>query len=100
VRPWRQQQGALERSQLVGAASKLERARDGALRIVAFHHHLAAPPWRAPRKRPLHDRDKVLQLLADAGAELVLGGHVHQASITETRPADESLAQSFFVWCS
>jgi 3',5'-cyclic AMP phosphodiesterase CpdA len=85
VRPWRQQQGALEHSQLVDAASKLERARDGALRVVAFHHHLAAPPWRAPRKRPLHNRDDVLQRLADAGAELVLGGHVHQASVAERR---------------
>jgi 3',5'-cyclic AMP phosphodiesterase CpdA len=85
VRPWRQQQGALEGSQLVRAASKLERSRDGALRVVAFHHHLAAPPWRAPRKRPLHDRDEVLQRLADAGVELVLGGHVHQASIAERR---------------
>ena len=85
VRPWRQQQGALERAQLVGVAAKLERAHDGALRVVAFHHHLAAPPWRAPRKRPLHRRDEVLQELAEAGAELVLGGHVHQASIAERR---------------
>ena len=85
VRPWRQQQGALEESQLVSAAATLERAQPTALRVVAFHHHLAAPPWRAPRKRPLHRRNEVLQQLAQAGAELVLGGHVHQASIAERR---------------
>jgi 3',5'-cyclic AMP phosphodiesterase CpdA len=85
VRPWRQQQGALEDSQLVSASAKFGRAHPGALRVAAFHHHLAAPPWRAPRKRPLHRRDEVLQQLADAGAELVLGGHVHQASIAERR---------------
>jgi hypothetical protein len=37
------------------------------------------------RKRPLKRRRSVLAALADAGAELVVGGHVHQASITELR---------------
>jgi len=85
VRPWRQQGGALESSQLDGVASKLERARSGALRTVALHHHLAAPPWRAARKRPVRRRDAVLQRLASAGVELVLSGHVHQAAVAERR---------------
>ena len=85
VRPWRQQQGALEDSQLMSASEKFASAHPGALRVAAFHHHLAASPWRAPRKRPLHRRDVVLQQLADSGVELVLGGHVHQASIAERR---------------
>ena len=85
VRPWRQQQGALEKTQLAAATSMLEQAHFGALRVVVCHHHLAAPPWRAARKRPLHSRDKVLRSLAAAGAELVLGGHVHQAAIAERR---------------
>jgi hypothetical protein len=50
-----------------------------------LHHHLAAPPWRAARKRPLWQRDHVLNSLASAGAELVVGGHVHQAGIAERR---------------
>ena len=85
VRPWRHQQGALEDPQLASVAATFGRASLGALRVAAFHHHLAAPPWRAPRKRPLHRRDVVLQRLSEAGAELVLGGHVHQASIAERR---------------
>jgi 3',5'-cyclic AMP phosphodiesterase CpdA len=56
-----------------------------ALRVVAFHHHLAAPPWGAARKRPLSRRGQVLRRLGAAGAELVVGGHVHQASVTELR---------------
>ena len=68
------QQGALETSQLARATSKLERAHEGALRVAVLHHHLAAPPWRAARKRPLRDRDEVLRSLAVAGVELVLGG--------------------------
>jgi 3',5'-cyclic AMP phosphodiesterase CpdA len=85
VRPWRQQGGALESSQLDGVAPKLERAQIGALRTVALHHHLAAPPWRAARKRPVRRRDVVLQKLASAGVELVLSGHVHQAAVAERR---------------
>ena len=83
VRPWRQQGGALSPDALARAAKRLAAAPAGALRVVALHHQLAAPPWRARRKRPLHDRDAVLRSLADAGAELVLGGHVHQAGIAE-----------------
>jgi 3',5'-cyclic AMP phosphodiesterase CpdA len=85
VRPWRQQGGGLEPSQLEQLAPLYARAAAGALRVVALHHHLAAPPWRAARKRPLSRRDRALQALAEAGAELVVGGHVHQAAIAERR---------------
>jgi len=83
VRPWRQQGGALSAEEAARAADRLRRAPAHALRVVALHHHLAAPPWRAARKRPLSDRDRVLRELEAAGAELVAGGHVHQASIAE-----------------
>ena len=83
VRPWRQQGGALEARQLERAASALRGTPPGALRVAAVHHHLAAPPWRARHKRPLARRNAVLQSLAAAGFELVVGGHVHQAAVAE-----------------
>jgi 3',5'-cyclic AMP phosphodiesterase CpdA len=85
VRPWRQQSGALSEAKLARIESFLRAAPAGALRVVALHHHLAAPPWRAARKRPLKDRDRVLERLAGAGAELVAAGHVHQGGIAERR---------------
>jgi len=85
VRPWRQQSGRLRETQLARTAEHLRDVPAGALRVVALHHHLAAPPWRARRKRPLRGRDTALQSLATAGAELVVGGHVHQAAIAERR---------------
>jgi 3',5'-cyclic AMP phosphodiesterase CpdA len=85
VRPWLQQGGALEQDRVTQAAARLRAAPPGALRMVALHHHLAAPPWRAVRKRPLRRRGRVLQELAAAGAELVVGGHVHQAAVAERR---------------
>jgi 3',5'-cyclic AMP phosphodiesterase CpdA len=85
VRPWRQQGGALPPDRLARLTAALGGARPGALRVVALHHHLGAPPWRARRKRPLKARDRVLGDLAAAGAELIVGGHVHQAGIAERR---------------
>jgi 3',5'-cyclic AMP phosphodiesterase CpdA len=80
TRPWRHQGGALRSSDLRRAAEQLAAAPVGALRVVAFHHHLAGAPWRAARKLPLADRDRVLSALAIAGADVILGGHIHQAT--------------------
>jgi len=85
VRPWLQQGGGLEDAQVAAAVEKLRAAPGQALRVVALHHHLAAPPWRAKRKRPLRNRDRVLQAFACAGAELVVSGHVHQSAAAERR---------------
>jgi 3',5'-cyclic AMP phosphodiesterase CpdA len=85
VRPWRQQGGALDRPRLELAMARLQEGAPQALRVVALHHHLAAPPWRDARKRPLSRRDDVLRGLVTAGAELVIGGHVHQAGVAERR---------------
>ena len=85
VRPWRQQGGALDAEPLARAMARLQDGSPDALRMVALHHHLAAPPWRAARKRPLSRRDDVLRTLVAAGAELVVGGHVHQGGIAERR---------------
>ncbi len=85
VRPWRQQGGALRDERLTQAMSRLQEGPHEALRMVALHHHLAAPPWRAARKRPLSRRNDVLRTLVAAGAELVVGGHVHQGGVAERR---------------
>jgi 3',5'-cyclic AMP phosphodiesterase CpdA len=85
VRPWRQQGGAVDEDRLVAATARLQEAPASTLRVVALHHHLAAPPWRAARKRPLSRRDDVLRTLVSAGAELVVAGHVHQAAVAERR---------------
>lgn len=85
VRPWRQQGGALADGRLAQGMTRLQQGPPEALRMVALHHHLAAPPWRVARKRPVSRRDDVLRALVAAGAELVVGGHVHQGGIAERR---------------
>jgi 3',5'-cyclic AMP phosphodiesterase CpdA len=83
VRPWRHQGGRLSVAQQASVAGAFRAAPAGALRIVALHHHLAGAPWRASRKFPLKHRDAALEALSAAGAELVVGGHIHQAAAAE-----------------
>jgi 3',5'-cyclic AMP phosphodiesterase CpdA len=84
VRPWKQQGGALRRAQLDGVARAFADAPEQALRVVALHHHLLGAPWRS-LKRTIANRSTVLGALVDAGAELILSGHVHQSAIGERR---------------
>ena len=83
ARPFRHQGGALSRAQLDHAAERLAAAEAGALRVAVLHHHLIGAPWRAARKRPVSRRNRVLRSLVDAGADLILAGHIHQAAVSE-----------------
>ena len=82
VRPWRHQSGRIRAAQITRTAELLADAPEDALRVVALHHHLIGAPWRS-RKRPVAHRSTVLAGLVDAGAELILAGHIHQAAISE-----------------
>lgn len=82
VRPWRHQSGRIRRAQIDRARELLGGAPQGALRVVCLHHHLIGAPWRS-RKRPVSRRSEVLAGLVDAGAELILAGHIHQAAVSE-----------------
>ena len=83
VRPLRQQGGALSTAQLKDAAERLAEAEPGALRVAVLHHHLVGAPWRAARKRPVSHRNRVLRALVEAGADLILAGHIHQSAVSE-----------------
>ena len=84
VRPWRHQSGRLRDPQIERAAQLLEEAPADAMRVVVFHHHLLGAPWRS-RKKPVAKRNRVLAGLVEAGADLVLAGHIHQSTIAERR---------------
>jgi len=82
VRAWRHQSGGIRDSQLGEAATRLQSAAAGALRVVALHHQLVGAPWRT-RKKPVSRRSHVLARLVDCGAELIVGGHIHQGAVCE-----------------
>jgi 3',5'-cyclic AMP phosphodiesterase CpdA len=82
VRPWRQQSGGIRTTQLAHAEQRLREAQPSAFQIVVLHHHLIGAPWRS-RKKPVARRNHVLAGLVAAGADLILAGHIHQASVSE-----------------
>jgi 3',5'-cyclic AMP phosphodiesterase CpdA len=82
VRPWRHQSGGVREAQLERALTQLARSAPRALRVVTMHHQLIGAPWRT-RKKPVAHRNDVLAKLVDGGAELILGGHIHQAAVSE-----------------
>jgi 3',5'-cyclic AMP phosphodiesterase CpdA len=85
VRPWRHQSGRLRDDQVRRAHELLaDGAPDGAYRIVTLHHHLLGAPWRS-RKKPVAKRNRVLAGLVEAGADLILAGHIHQSTVAERR---------------
>ncbi len=83
ARPYRHQSGALRAAQLRSAAERLEAAPERAYRVAVLHHHMIGAPWRASRKRPVSQRNHVLRSLVEAGADLILAGHIHQAAVSE-----------------
>jgi 3',5'-cyclic AMP phosphodiesterase CpdA len=84
VRPWRHQSGRVRDDQVQKAAELFAGRANGAYRIVALHHHLLGAPWRS-RKKPVAKRNRVLAGLVEAGADLILAGHIHQSTIAERR---------------
>jgi 3',5'-cyclic AMP phosphodiesterase CpdA len=80
VRGWLYQEGVVLAGQLARVAAELRTAGPEALRVVVLHHHLCSAPWRTA-KRPVFRRTHVLATMAEAGADLVLSGHVHQSSV-------------------
>jgi 3',5'-cyclic AMP phosphodiesterase CpdA len=83
VRPWRHQSGRLRDDQVAQAAEAFTES-GSAFRIAVFHHHLLGAPWRS-RKKPVAKRNRVLAGLVEAGADLILAGHIHQSTIAERR---------------
>jgi 3',5'-cyclic AMP phosphodiesterase CpdA len=82
VRPWRHQSGGVSDEQLERVTRRVRSAAPGTLRVVVLHHQMIGAPWRS-RKKPVARRNHVLAKLVDSGAELILGGHIHQATVSE-----------------
>src|SRR5256714_4959664 len=82
VRPWRHQSGGVSDEQLERATTKLRVASAHRLRVVVLHHQMVGAPWRT-RKKPVARRTHVLAKLVECGAELIVGGHIHQGTVSE-----------------
>lgn len=76
TRPWRHSQGEVSARQIEQVAARLARAQAAQLRVVVVHQPVAVSRAEDQRHR-LHGHAQALACWAAAGADLVLGGHIH-----------------------
>lgn len=80
---WKIKEGRVSRSRLRRLEEVLAEAPAGKAKIVVAHHELVPPP-RYDARRVLSNAYEVVEVLARHGVELVLSGHVHQASVASS----------------
>lgn len=76
TRWWRHEDGQLSNAQIARVAARLRAASPAQLRIVAVHQPLAVSRPE-DRRNLLHGHAHASACWAEAGVDLVLGGHIH-----------------------
>ena len=76
TRPYLHEAGAVSRGQVERVARRLERATAGQLRIVVTHQPVSVTRSE-DRADLLHGHARAVRRWAGAGADLILGGHIH-----------------------
>lgn len=82
TRPRRHQDGEVSPAQIERTAARLAAARPGQLRIVVVHQPVVALVASDTRNL-LHGHEAALPAWQAAGADLVLGGHIHLPYVVE-----------------
>lgn len=83
TRRWRHKQGELSREQVERVRQRLRAAGPGQLRVVATHQPLHVM-HETDRHNRLHAPDDALATWANAGADVVMSGHMHKPSCYRT----------------
>jgi 3',5'-cyclic AMP phosphodiesterase CpdA len=73
---WRHKDGRVSAAQVERVAQRLESASPHQLRIVLVHHPVAVTRPE-DRGNLLHGHERAVRRWASAGADLVVGGHIH-----------------------
>ena len=82
TRPERHKDGEISKAQVERVVQRLQRARTGQLRIVVTHQP-ACVTREEDKKDQLHGGEMAVQAWARAGADLVLGGHIHLPYVSD-----------------
>lgn len=83
--PWLHKDGRVRAQQVKRVAQRLRQARPGQLRVVVTHQPVAV--LRAEDERDLlRGAASALPSWADAGAQVLLGGHIHLPYVMALRP--------------
>ncbi|MGE0313640.1 MAG: metallophosphoesterase [Lautropia sp.] len=95
VRAYRHKDGELSRGQIARVASRLRGAGPHQLRVVVAHHPMAVTRPEDETNRA-HRSTRAIRAWVPAGADLMLGGHIHLPFLLPLEPADA--AQGRRAW--
>ena len=76
TRWYRHEDGEVSDAQIERVAKRLERAQPGQVRVIVTHQPVMVTRAEDASNR-LHGRDAAVRRWSEAGADLVLGGHIH-----------------------
>ncbi|OYT99244.1 MAG: DNA repair exonuclease [Burkholderiales bacterium PBB1] len=85
TRWWRHIEGEVNAAQVQRVAARLRKARAEQLRVVVVHQPVHVE-GQAESRHLLRGRDAALSSWAEAGADVVLGGHIHLPYVAELTP--------------
>jgi 3',5'-cyclic AMP phosphodiesterase CpdA len=96
TRAYRHKDGEVSAQQVERVACRLKRATPRQLRVVVTHQPVAAA--RADdNKNLLHGRERAVQRWAQAGADLILGGHIHLPYVLPLHIAYKNLTRRMWA---
>ncbi|MGV3742182.1 MAG: metallophosphoesterase family protein [Burkholderiaceae bacterium] len=81
TRRYRHIEGEVSERQIEGVVKRLQQANPGQLRIVVTHQPVHVIK-EEDRKNLLNGHDEAIVRWAEAGADLILGGHIHRPSVS------------------
>ncbi|GAA4330190.1 metallophosphoesterase family protein [Variovorax defluvii] len=96
TRRWRHVNGAVSEAQAARVAQRLAGGRPGQLKIVVVHQPVAVTR-QEDRKNLLIGREQAVRAWARAGADLVLGGHIHLPFVLPLHEVFDALDRR--MWC-
>lgn len=91
VTPYKPMGGYVTDKQLAMVTDYFKLQPEGATRIVVMHHNLI----NSERHNIINDSDKILEVYANAGVNLVLSGHIHYPCIEKSK--NPHLKQNLYV---
>ena len=96
TRRWRHKNGEVSAAQVERVAAELQRAAPSQLRIVVVHQ-----PVHVMHAEDQHDRlrgwEPAVRAWSRAGADIIMGGHIHLPSVCDLSARLDGLARR--LWC-
>lgn len=96
TRRWRHQHGQVSAEQIARVAARLRLAAPGQLRVVVVHQPVAVPTPRDAGDL-LRGHEDAVRAWAQAGADVVAGGHIHLPYVLPLHALHAGLARR--MWC-